>query len=201
MQKDTFIARNKTLGLLAVAVAAVAFSGCTTTVPRDQATVAEQHSQIDARTDDTLSRLYDAAPNSRDLVSRAKGVLVFPKVLSAGFVVGAEHGDGVLRTNGTKQGYYSISGGSVGFQAGAQSKAVVLLFMTQEALDNFRNSNGWTAGVDATVAVANIGANGSIDTNTAREPVVGFVMTNAGLMAGVSLQGTKINKKDETTGQ
>lgn len=196
-QNKFFVNNNKALTAAAVAIAAIAFSGCTTTLPRDQATRSEQHADINAKADSTLTRLYEAAPNSESLVSKAKGVLVFPKVLSASFVVGAEHGNGVLRVNGQNQGYYSTSSGSFGLQAGAQSKAIVLLFMTQEALDKFRNSSGWTAGVDATVAVANLGANGSIDTNTAKEPVVGFVMTNAGLVAGVSLQGTKITKVDE----
>lgn len=194
MRKRMSATHRRTLSILAMTVAALAFTGCTTTLPRDQASVAEQHAEINTRATSTLSRLYEAAPSSRSLVSKARGVLVFPKVLSASFVVGAEHGDGVLRTDGRDAGYYSISGGSVGFQAGAQSKAIVLLFMTQAALDKFRSSNGWTAGVDATIAVANIGANGSIDTNTANEEVIGFVMTNAGLMAGVSLEGTKINR-------
>ncbi|MOA39351.1 hypothetical protein D3C78_1611220 [compost metagenome] len=66
--------------------------------------------------------------------------------------------------------------------------------MTDDALNKFRNSSGWTVGADATVAVVNVGANGRIDTNTAQQPVVGFVMNNGGLMAGVSLAGTKISK-------
>ena len=103
---------------------------------------------------------------------------------------------GVLRVGGANAGYYSTTAGSIGFQAGAQSKAMFVLFMTDEALNKFRNSNGWTVGADATVAVVNIGANGRIDTNTAQQPVVGFVLNNGGLMAGVSLEGTKIAKID-----
>ena len=179
---------------LAVGVASLAFSACTTTFPQGQQTVAERRADVDSRADDALNRLYQASPDARSAVSKAKGVLIFPRVLSGGFVVAAEHGDGVLRVNGQKQGYYSTSSGSIGFQAGAQSKAIVILFMTQDALDEFRNSNGWTVGANATVAVANIGANGTIDANTFREPVVAFVMTNAGLMAGVSLEGTKITR-------
>ncbi len=84
--------------------------------------------------------------------------------------------------------------GSIGFQAGAQSKAIIFLFMTQEALDHFRQGNGWTAGVDANVALLTIGADGSVDTETAKAPVVGFVLTNGGLMFNVSLQGTKVSR-------
>lgn len=191
------VLHSKTLSILAMTIAGLAFTGCTTTLPKDDASAAQQKAEINTGTSAALDRLYQAAPESRELVANAKGVLVFPKVLSASFVVGGEHGNGVLRTNGNNDGYYSLSGGSIGFQAGVQSKAVVMLFMTQEALDNFRASNGWTAGVDATVAVANIGANGSIDTNTAGEEVIGFVMTNAGLVAGVSLEGSKIQKISE----
>ena len=110
--------------------------------------------------------------------------------------MGGERGHGVLKVNGQNEGYYTTTSGSIGLQAGAQSKAIVMLFMTAEALEHFRNSNGWTAGADATVAVANIGANGQIDTNTMNEPIIGFVMTNAGLVAGVSLNGTKVEKSD-----
>jgi lipid-binding SYLF domain-containing protein len=86
--------------------------------------------------------------------------------------------------------------GSFGFQAGAQSKAIIFLFMTQDALDHFRQGNGWTAGVDANVAVLTIGADGSVDTETAKAPVIGFVMTNGGLMFNISLQGTKVSRLD-----
>jgi lipid-binding SYLF domain-containing protein len=85
---------------------------------------------------------------------------------------------------------------SVGFQAGAQSKAVVLLFMSKESLDKFRNSKGWTAGVDGSVAVIKVGANGEVATNTVNSPVQALVLTNAGLMANLNLEGTKISKLD-----
>ncbi|MNJ77204.1 hypothetical protein D3C81_2256300 [compost metagenome] len=70
---------------------------------------------------------------------------------------------------------------------------MVLLFMTDDALAKFRASSGWTIGADASVAVANVGANGTIDSNTAQQPIVGFVLNNGGLMAGVSVDGNKIS--------
>ncbi|MGK4924314.1 BPSL1445 family SYLF domain-containing lipoprotein [Bordetella hinzii] len=188
--------RRAGMAAAAVALAGLVFTGCTTTKPQDSGTAASQRQEINSGADSALSRLYQASPDSRAMVERAKGVLVFPAVVSGSFIVGAQYGKGVLRVGGANAGYYSTTTGSVGFQAGAQSKAVILLFMTQDALDSFRKSNGWTAGADASVAVANIGANGRIDTNTARQPVVGFVMNNTGLMAGVSLEGAKINKLD-----
>ncbi len=172
----------------------VSFLGCTTTSPRSTGSSAEHRHQIDAGVDAALPRLYEAASESRQLVSKAAGVLIFPSVLGVSFGVGVEHGDGALRVGNRTAGYYTTTTGSLGFQAGAQSQAIVLLFMTRDALEKFRKSSGWTAGVDATVAIANVGANGSIDTATLQAPVVGFVLANAGLMAGVSIEGTKISK-------
>ncbi|CAM4153573.1 YSC84-related protein [Bordetella muralis] len=188
--------RRAAMAAMTVAVAGLVFSGCTTTPDKASASAAEQRQEINSGTDATLTKLYEASPQSKALVERAKGVLVFPSVLSASFIVGAQHGKGVLRVGGVDSGYYSTTAGSIGFQAGAQSKAVILLFMTDEALQKFRNSDGWTVGADATVAVAHVGANGSIDTNTAQQPIVGFVLNNGGLMAGVSLEGAKIAKLD-----
>ncbi|MCW0205686.1 YSC84-related protein [Achromobacter veterisilvae] len=194
---DTFpVLRRAGLAAVTIGAAGLLFAGCTTTSPKSAATASEQRQSLSSAADATLGKLYEASPQSKDLVARAKGVLVFPDVLSGSFIVGAEHGKGVLKVGGANAGYYSTTAGSIGFQAGAQSKAMVLLFMTDEALNKFRNSSGWTVGADATVAVVNIGANGRIDTNTAQQPVVGFVMNNGGLMAGVSLAGTKISKLD-----
>ena len=175
-------------------VACAALVGCTTTGPAVTANPASARQEINSGIDATLSRLYQAAPGSQQLVARAKGVLVFPEVKSISFVVGAEHGEGALRENRETVGYYSLTSGSVGWQAGAQSKAVVLLFLTPDALAKFRNSNGWTVGADANVAIAKIGANGSVDTMTAQQPVVQFVLNNIGLTAGISLEGSKITK-------
>ena len=180
--------------ITAVAACSMAFVGCTTTRPGDAATSTSSRTSIDAQVDASLSKLYDTVPGSRELVAKSRGVLVFPAVVGGSFVIGAEYGRGALRTGGRTQAYYSTTAGSIGFQAGAQSKAVVYLVTTQEALDKFRNSKGWTAGADANVAVATVGANGSIDTNTVRQPVIGFVMNNVGLEAGVSLTGAKISE-------
>ena len=180
--------------ITAVAAASVLFAGCTTTRPGDSGTSSSSRTSIDAQVDASLSKLYQTVPGSREMVSKAAGVLVFPSVVGASLGVGAEYGRGALRTGGRTQAYYSTTAGSIGFQAGAQSKAVIYVFNTQESLAKFRNSKGWTAGADATVAVANIGANGAVDTNTVRQPVVGFVLTNVGLEAGVSVSGAKITE-------
>lgn len=178
----------------ALALCSVALSGCTTTSPDGRTVVASSKTGIDTQADATLSRLYSEVPGAREMGATAKGILVFPAVVGGSFGVGAEYGRGVLRAGDSARRYYSIAVGSVGWQVGAQSKAIIYMFTTTEALDKFRNSQGWTAGVDATVAVANVGANGSIDTATMHAPVVGFVLANAGLEVGASVQGMKVTE-------
>ena len=182
------------LAAVTVVLACLSSAGCTTTPPNKNDSPRVDRHEINNNVDAALSKLYETVPSSRELVHRAKGVLIFPTVLQAGFVVGGEYGKGSLRIGNVNEEYYRLTAGSVGWQIGAQSKAIAFLFMTQDALEKFRHSDGWDVGADATVALATIGANGDIDTNTAQKPVVGFVMTNAGLMAGVSLQGAKISK-------
>jgi lipid-binding SYLF domain-containing protein len=180
----------------ALAFGGLALAGCTTTgnTPDNAHVDASKRQSIDASVDGTLSRLFTTVPGSRELVSKARGVLVFPSVLQAGFIVGGQYGEGALRVGGATVGYYSTVSGSLGLQAGAQSKAIIFLFMTQDSLDKFRNADGWSAGVDASVALVKVGANGAVDTNTATAPVQVFVLTNAGLMGDVSLQGTKVSR-------
>ncbi|AYB60419.1 YSC84-related protein [Ralstonia solanacearum] len=195
------LSRRTAAALAAVALLGTQIAACTTTSPNAQGsdvmTSTNKHATTNSQADSALSRLYTTADGSRELVSRAKGVLVFPSVLNAGLIVGGQYGEGVLRSGGRPLGYYNIASASLCFQDGAQSRALVILFMTDDALNKFRASEGWTAGVDATVALAKIGANGAVDTNTARQPVIGFVLTNAGLMAGASIEGTKITKLNE----
>ncbi|MDM0070513.1 YSC84-related protein [Variovorax sp. J31P207] len=186
MDKRSFLA----CGLLAVLATA-----CTTT-STSSGDPAAKRSSIDASVDSAMSKLYTQVQGSRELVGKARGVLVFPSVVSAGLGVGGSYGQGALRVGGKSVGYYSTTAASVGLLAGADSKAVFLLFMTQDALDKFRASNGWTAGADASVTMLKVGASAAIDTQTAQQPIVGFALSNAGLMANLSLDGTKISKLD-----
>ncbi|GHD75607.1 YSC84-related protein [Vogesella fluminis] len=190
---------------LALGIVLSLLAGCTTTggghftttqPGRDTAGIASEKREIDSAYDRTLARLYGNVRGSQELVAKAKGVLVFPSVIAAGLVVGAEYGRGALRMEGQPAGYYQTVSGSFGWQIGAQSKAVIFLFMTQDALGKFRSGSGWTVGADASVALLNIGANGEIDLNTATQPVIGFVLTNAGLMANLTLEGTRITRLD-----
>jgi lipid-binding SYLF domain-containing protein len=181
-----------------IAAGGLALAGCTTTGSNSTTATSntDKRRAIDSSVDETLSRLYTTVHGSRELVSKARGVLVFPSVVQAGFWIGGQYGQGALRVGGQTTGYYSTAAGSFGLQIGAQSKGVIFLFMTDDALSRFRNSDGWSVGGDATVAVVKVGANGNIDTTTATKPVQAFVLTNAGLMAGVSLEGAKITRLD-----
>ena len=184
----------RSIGLaVALGLGSIAMVGCTTTPKGAEASGPTARAAIDREVDATLSRLYSTVPGTREMVQRAAGVLVFPSVVGGSFVVGAEYGKGALREGGIT-GYYSMTAGSIGFQAGGQSKAVIYVFNTGEALQKFKASNGWTAGADATVAVGKIGANGSVDTETMKQAVSSFILTNVGLEAGASVGAAKVTR-------
>jgi len=188
--------KNPLLTIVAAAALAVgSITGCSTTATKDASATdspAAKRRAIDADVDAALARLYAQDPSAREMVAKARGTLVFPSVISAGFVIGGSYGQGALRVGGHSARYYSTAAGSVGLLAGAEAKSVFLLFMTDEALAKFRASDGWTVGADASVTLVNVGANAQVDSKTAQQAIVGYVMTKGGLMANLSLDGTKI---------
>jgi lipid-binding SYLF domain-containing protein len=181
--------------LSVLAVFLVLACGCTTTGPSSGDPNTRRRS-IDAEVDNALARLYGQVEGSEQLVGRARGVLVFPSVMEAGFIVGASRGQGALRIGGKTKSYHATTSGSFGLQAGAQSTAVFLLFMTDDALRQFQNSSGWTVGADASVTLISVGASAQVTTATAQQPVIGYVLSNRGLMAGISLDGARITRLD-----
>ncbi|MGV3655147.1 MAG: BPSL1445 family SYLF domain-containing lipoprotein [Noviherbaspirillum sp.] len=184
-----------TAGILTVTGLGLSVSGCGATSSAQVTKSGDQRrGGLDSGADSALTRLYTTVPGTRELVQKANGALIFPSVIAAGLGVGGQYGEGPLRVAGKTADYYSMASVSVGLQIGAQSKAVFFLFMTPDALNQFRRSEGWSAGVDASVAVAKVGANGTLDLNTVTGPVVAFVLTNAGLMANLTLEGTKITR-------
>lgn len=150
--------------------------------------------EIDLRVDGALESFREKVDGADEFLAAAKGVLVFPRVIKAGFGIGGEYGEGALRIGGESVQYYAVAGASIGFQIGAQAKTEILVFMDGAALESFRNSDGWEAGVDGSVAVAKFGAGGSVDTNNVQDPIIGFIFGNAGLMYNLTLEGTKINR-------
>ena len=187
--------RELIVAAVSVAGLSVLSAGCTTT-GAGSADPATRRQAIDGNVDAALSRLYQQVNGSRELVNTARGVLIFPTVVSAGFIVGASSGEGALREGGKTTAFYRMTEGSVGLLAGAQSQAVYVLFMTPQALAQFKSSSGWTAGVDGSIALINVGATARVDTQTVQQPITGFVLTNAGLMANLSLNGNRFTRLD-----
>ena len=156
----------------------------------DAATAAE----IDAGADAALDRFKKDIEGAAKLLESAKGVLVFRRVYEAGFIVGGEYGEGALRINGKTVDYYNIAAGSLGFQIGAQAKTIILLFLQEPALKQFRASSGWKVGLDGSVAVITVGRGEAVDFTKLNDPIVAFVFDNKGLMFNISLEGAKFTK-------
>ncbi len=155
---------------------------------------AASRQEIDAKATEALQRFYQHSSAGQELASRAAGVLIFPEVYKAGVGIGGEYGEGVLRVSGATVDYYSTAAASIGFQLGAQIKSQIILFMTAGALERFRRSEGWEAGVDGSVAIADMGVGGTIDSNTLQSPIIGFIFSNKGLMYNLTLEGTKFTR-------
>jgi len=149
---------------------------------------------LDIEVKDAVNRFYKEVSLGKELADKSRGMLIFPSILKAGLFVGGEYGEGALLINNKTVDYYSSAAASIGFQAGAQSKSVVLLFMTENALKNFRTSDGWKAGVDGSVALVKQGTGGSIDSNTLQQPIIGFIFGNKGLMFNLTIEGSKITR-------
>lgn len=155
---------------------------------------AKSKQEINILADATMERFTEEVVGGQQFLNGAAAYMVFPRVIKAGFGIGGEYGEGVLRSSGNNIAYYSTAAASIGFQAGAQSKSVVVVFMTQKALDDFRSKKGWKAGVDGSVAVVKWGVGEDINTLDIKDPVVGFVFSNKGLMFNLTLEGSKFTE-------
>jgi lipid-binding SYLF domain-containing protein len=153
--------------------------------------------EIDERVHVAMHQFYELNAQHKDLIARAKGVLVFPRITKGGVGVAGEFGEGALRIDGNNVAYYSVSSASVGLTLGLAKHKEVILFMTQDALDKFQSSHGWTIGADTNVAVLSKGAGGEYDSKTLQRPILGFVFGEKGLIGDVSLEGSKITKLDK----
>ena len=156
--------------------------------------IAASAAQIDRDVDAALWKLYETTPAAKALAEKAKGILVFPNIVKAGFVVGGQYGDGALLKGGRTVGYYNILAASYGLQAGLQSFAYVMLFMTDSALNYLENSAGFEVGVGPSIVVVDTGMARTLTTTTAKDDVYAFIFGQKGLMAGAGLQGSKITK-------
>ncbi len=157
-------------------------------------TMAASAPEIDAGVTATLKQFFYQIDGARELASKSVGILVFPSVVKAGIGIGGEYGEGALRVRGGTAGYYNTVSASVGFQLGVQERAVIIMFMTDEALEQFRRTAGWKVGIDGSVAIVTVGVGGSVDTNKITSPVVGFIVDPKGLMYNLTLEGSKISR-------
>lgn len=160
-------------------------------------TFAASKVEINAEVRQAIVNFRTSTPAGHELSKKAAGMLVFPNVIKAGIGIGGEFGEGALLVNGKTVAYYNIAAASVGFQLGAQARSQIVLFMNDKVLDEFRHSKGWKAGVDGSVALATLGAGGAIDTETAKQPIIGFIFSNKGLMYNLTFEGSKITRVDK----
>jgi lipid-binding SYLF domain-containing protein len=151
--------------------------------------------EINTSADQTLRSFVRQVPGAKEIALKAAGVLIFPSVVKAGIGLGGEYGEGLMLVKGGQPGgYYNLVSASFGFQLGVQERSVIIMFMTQDALDRFYRTSGWKIGVDGSVAIITVGVGGSIDTDKITSPVIGFVLDQKGLMYNLTLEGSKISR-------
>lgn len=152
---------------------------------------------LDARVATAMENFSAKIPLAPELIQKAAGILVFPRVYKAGFVLGGAVGEGALQVRGETVQYYRTTAVSYGFQLGMQWRTEIVMFMTDAALERFRAGNGWQAGVDGSIAVIAFGAGNSFDTDNMQEPIIGFIFDDKGLMFDLSFKGNKYWKIEE----
>ncbi len=151
--------------------------------------------EIDTQANTALQKFDKEVKGSVAFVdNNVKALLIFPSIIKAGIGIGGEYGEGVLRVDGKSVQYYSTASASIGFQLGIQKKSLIIAFMTEKSLNDFRNKNGWKVGVDGSIALINVGIGKDINTETANKPVVGFMFGNKGLMYNLTIEGSKFTK-------
>jgi len=157
-------------------------------------TLAADPATIDREVAAALNVLYNTTPSAKTLAASAKAVLVFPNIVKAGFIVGAQYGDGAMLVKGKTVGYYNVLAASYGFQACAQSFGYAMFLMTDSARDYLNQSGGWEIGVGPSVVVLDEGMARNLTTTTMQDDVYAFVFGQQGLMAGAGVQGSKITR-------
>lgn len=150
---------------------------------------------IDSGADAVLKTLREKQ-GAREVLNKAKGILVFPGVFKGAIGLGGEYGEGCLRVWGHTDGYYSIGAISFGLSFGGEKKSIVITFLTDEALKNFKEGSGWTIGGEGSLAVVTVGAGYEGSIATVNKPIIAFVFGEKGLMYDLSLNGAKVSKID-----
>jgi len=175
------------LAIVVLVMAAVGMSG-------SRPAFAAARAGIDQDADAALTKLYDTTPAARIVGEKAKAILIFPDIVKAGFIIGAQYGEGALRVEGKTTGYYNMVAASYGLQAGVQSFAYAMFLMTDSAVKYLKKSAGWEIGVGPSIVVVDAGRAKSLTTTTGKSDVYAFIFGQKGLMAGLGLQGSKITR-------
>lgn len=155
---------------------------------------AETGHDIDQSSKQELEILYRSHPSAKILADKAKAILIFPEIIKAGLIFGGSYGEGELLVDGRVDGYYNSISGSWGLQAGAQAYSYAVFLMTDKALSYLRKSQGWEIGVGPTVVIVDEGAAKNLSSTTLKDDAYAFIFGQSGLMAGVSIEGSKITR-------
>jgi lipid-binding SYLF domain-containing protein len=168
-----------------------------TAAPPIQPAGAASGAEIDRDVEAAMAKMFDTVPNSRNMASQARGILVFPSIVKAGFLFGAQYGEGALRRQGRSAGYYSSVAASYGLQAGVQVFGYALFFMSDSAINYLNRSGGFELGTGPSIAILDAGAARAFTTTTMQHDIYAVFFDQRGLMAGLGLQGAKITRIDK----
>jgi lipid-binding SYLF domain-containing protein len=175
--------------LLAVlAVVAAVLSAAPAPAHAEKAAAIEQHSR------EALALLKQTSEAAKRLSTDAAGILVFPKIVKGGLIIGGQYGEGALFKGDAVAQYYSTAAASFGLQAGLQTFGYAIYFMNAQALSYLDNSDGWEIGTAPNVVVVDEGAGASLTTTSAKDNILVFFFDQKGLMAGLTIEGTKITE-------
>jgi len=190
MKKEPMDMTKRVFKIWAFATSLALIIGMISVTTSSAKTAQEINSEVNA----ALELFLQQVKGGKEFLNTAKGVLIIPNIVKVGVGVGGEYGEGALRIGGKTVDYYSIAAGSVGLQIGAQKKNLILVFKQDDALNSFRKSSGWKAGVDGSAAFTDVGTGASIDTVNIKDPIVAFMFGQRGLMANATIEGAKFTK-------
>lgn len=155
---------------------------------------AKTANKIDNEVNLAIEKFKKEVNGGDNFLPQIKGYLVFPEIVKAGLIVGGKYGEGALLINGKTKYYYEMAAASIGLQAGAQKYSMLIAFLSDTALNNFINSNGWEAGVDGTITVSDWGKSKDLTSFSFEKPIIAFIYGEKGYMASISIAGTKFRK-------
>lgn len=186
----TDLARRQTFGALGAVLATAAF----TAAPAIRSARAATAADLDRDVQQSLQQLYRLNPTAERLSRTARGILVFPNIVKAGLIFGGAYGEGSLLVGGRTENYYNSVSASWGLQAGAQAYSYAVFLMSEKAIKYLRDTSGLEIGVGPTVVVADQGAGKNLSSSTLQDDAYAFIFGQEGLMASLSIEGTKITK-------